>query len=333
MNRDPRRLPPWLTAKVPADAGKKVSAMRTLLLKGRLNSVCQSARCPNIAHCFSKGTVTFMILGNICTRNCMFCAVSSGTPDDPDPDEPYHIAEAVRALNLSHVVVTSVTRDDLYDGGASNFSQVVKAIRSSNPKTTVELLIPDFCGSMHALKTVADSNPDIIGHNIETVPRLFKDIRSAASFERSLIVVKQIKELDHSLVIKSGFMVGLGETQQEVLETLSMLRDVHCDIVTIGQYLRPSSEQVPIVEYIHPERFAFYQAEAEKLRFKAVLAGPLVRSSFDASALFGDLKVSSKHDTAHCRVSEAVKSKANFWKFTSKCHEVKRLEFMTRVSR
>jgi len=235
-----------------------------------------------------------MILGNICTRDCLFCAVSKGRPDDPNPEEPSHIAEAVRALNLRHVVVTSVTRDDLDDGGAFFFSQVVKAIRSRNPKTTVELLIPDFYGSMHALKMVADSNPDIIGHNIETVPRIFKDIRNAASFERSIHVVNQIKELNRSIATKSGFMVGLGETQREVLEVLSMLRDVCCDIVTIGQYLRPSSEQVPIIEYIHPDLFAFYKAEAKKLGFKAVLAGPLVRSSFDASALFDDLPVSCR---------------------------------------
>lgn len=299
MYPDQKRLPPWLTAKVLAEAGEKVSAMRSLLSRGRLNSVCQSARCPNIAHCFSKGMVTFMILGNICTRDCLFCAVSKGRPDDPNPEEPSHIAEAVRALNLRHVVVTSVTRDDLDDGGAFFFSQVVKAIRSSNPKTTVELLIPDFYGSMRALKMVADSNPDIIGHNIETVPRIFKDIRSAASFERSLHVVNKIKELNRSIVTKSGFMVGLGETQREVLEVLSMLRDVRCDIVTIGQYLRPSSEQVSISEYIHPELFAFYQTQAEKLGFKAVLAGPLVRSSFDAAALFDDLPVSCGNAVYH----------------------------------
>lgn len=299
MHPDQKRLPPWLTATVPAEAGEKVAAMRSLLSRGRLNSVCQSARCPNIAHCFSKGTVTFMILGNICTRNCLFCAVSKGTPYDPNPEEPYHIAEAVRALNLRHVVVTSVTRDDLDDGGAFHFSQVVKAIRSSNPKTTVELLIPDFYGSMHALKMVADSNPNIIGHNIETVPRIFKDIRSMASFERSLHVVNQIKELNRSLVTKSGFMVGLGETKREVLEVLSMLRDVRCDIVTIGQYLQPSSEQVSIIEYIHPDLFAFYQTEAEKLQFKAVLAGPLVRSSFDASTLFDDLPASCRDAVYH----------------------------------
>ena len=290
MYPDQKRLPPWLTATVPAEAGEKVAAMRSLLSRGRLNSVCQSARCPNIAHCFSKGTVTFMILGNICKRNCLFCAVSKGTPYDPNPEEPYHIAEAVLALNLRHVVITSVTRDDLDDGGASYFSEVVKAVRSSNPMTTIELLIPDFCGSMQALKIVTDSNPDVIGHNIETVPRIFKDIRSMASFEQSLQVVHQIKELNRSLVTKSGFMVGLGETKREVLEVLSMLRDVCCDIVTIGQYLRPSSEQVPVIEYIHPELFDFYKTEAKKLGLKAVLAGPLVRSSFDASALFDSVQ-------------------------------------------
>jgi lipoyl synthase len=292
MPPDQKRLPPWLTATVPAEAGEKVAMMRDLLSRGRLNSVCQSARCPNIAHCFSKGTVTFMILGNICTRNCLFCAVSKGNPFDPDPEEPCHITEAVRTLNLGHIVITSVTRDDLDDGGAFHFSQVVKAIRSSNWKTTVELLIPDFSGSTQALKMVADSNPDIIGHNVETVPRIFKKIRSAASFERSLHVINQIKELNSFLVTKSGFMVGLGETDREVLQVLSMLKDVRCDIVTIGQYLRPSSGQVPVSEYINPELFAFYKTEAEKLGFKAVLAGPLVRSSFDASALFDNLPAS-----------------------------------------
>ena len=292
MPSDQKRLPPWIAATVPAEAGEKVATMRSLLSRGRLNSVCQSARCPNIAHCFSKGTVTFMILGNICTRSCLFCAMSKGLPNEPDPEEPRHIAEAVRTLNLRHIVVTSVTRDDLNDGGAFHFSQVVQAIRSSNPKTTVELLIPDFCGSIHALKMVTDSNPDIIGHNVETVPRIFKEIRCAASFERSLHVINQIKKLNRFIVTKSGFMVGLGETDREVLEVLSMLKDVRCDIVTIGQYLRPSSAQVPVSEYIHPELFASYKTAAEKLGFKAVLAGPLVRSSFDASALFDKLPAS-----------------------------------------
>lgn len=289
MQTDQKKMPSWLVATVPAEAGEKVAAMRRLLSRGRLNSVCQSARCPNIAECFSKGTVTFMILGDVCTRNCLFCAVNKGTPCNPDPEEPSHIAEAVRALNLRHVVVTSVTRDDLNDGGSLHYSAVVKAIRSSNPNTRIELLIPDFCGSKQALKTAVDSKPDVIGHNVETVPRIFKDIRSGASFERSLRLIDQIKEIDCTVATKSGFMVGLGETKQEVLEILSLLRDVRCDIVTIGQYLRPSFEQVSVVEYIHPELFAYYKIEAEKMGFKAALTGPLVRSSFDASVLFDTL--------------------------------------------
>jgi lipoyl synthase len=290
------RMPSWLTAAVPADSDQELRAMRRLLSEQRLNSVCQSARCPNIARCFSKKTVTFMILGNVCTRRCLFCGITKGTPRTPDPEEPRRIAEAAVSLKLRHAVVTSVTRDDLGDGGASHFATVVEASRARTSRTALELLIPDFGGSRTALQVVVNANPDIIGHNIETVPRIFTGIRKEANFERSLALLGSVKALQESIFTKSGFMVGLGETREEVTALLARLRDVGCDIVTIGQYLRPSPSQVPVVEYIAPATFGQYQEEALEMGFKAATAGPLVRSSFDASQLLDGMRRS----TASC---------------------------------
>lgn len=279
------RIPPWLNAAVPAGADEKLREMRQLLAIHRLNSVCQSARCPNMARCFSKRTVTFMILGDVCTRNCFFCGVTTAMPRTPDPGEADRIAEAVASLQLRHAVITSVTRDDLGDGGAGHFAKVVEASRVRNPRTVLELLIPDFRGSRTALQAVVDSKPDIIGHNIETVPRIFKQVRKEANFERSLTLLGRIKTLQGSMLTKSGFMVGLGESQEEVIALLAMLRDVRCDMVTIGQYLRPSSSQIPVIEYITPSTFTKYREKALEMGFKAALSGPLVRSSFNASEL------------------------------------------------
>ncbi len=290
------RMPSWLTAAVPAGSDQELRAMRRLLSEQRLNSVCQSARCPNIARCFSKKTVTFMILGNVCTRRCLFCGVAKGTPRTPDPEEPRRIAEAAVSLKLRHAVVTSVTRDDLGDGGAGHFAAVVEASRARTSRTALELLIPDFGGSRTALQVVVNANPDIIGHNIETVPRVFTRIRKEANFERSLALLGSVKALQESIFTKSGFMVGLGETREEVTALLAMLRDVGCDIVTIGQYLRPSPSQVPVVEYITPVTFGQYREEALEMGFKAATAGPLVRSSFDASQLLDGMRGS----TASC---------------------------------
>jgi lipoic acid synthetase len=284
------RIPSWLNATVPAGSDQKLQEMRQLLSKHRLNSVCQSARCPNIARCFSKKTVTFMILGDVCTRNCFFCGVIKGMPWTPDPEEAGHIAEAVVSLKLQHVVITSVTRDDLCDGGAGHFASVVEESHVRNTHTVLELLIPDFKGSHKALQAVVNSKPDIIGHNIETVPRIFKQVRKEANFERSLDLLGRAKALNGSLLTKSGFMVGLGETQEEVIALLAMLRDVGCDIVTIGQYLRPSSSQMPVIEYITPSTFGYYREKAMEMGFKAALSGPLVRSSFNAAELLESIE-------------------------------------------
>ena len=283
-------MPSWLNATAPAGFDHKLREMRQLLSQHRLNSVCQSARCPNIARCFSKNTVTFMILGDVCTRNCLFCGVTTGIPRIPDPGEADRIAEAVASLQLRHAVITSVTRDDLGDGGASHFAKVVEESRVRNSHMVLELLIPDFKGRHTALKAVADSKPDIIGHNMETVPRIFRQVRKEANFERSLALLGRIKTLQGSMLTKSGFMVGLGETQEEVIALLAMLRDVGCDIVTIGQYLRPSAAQTPVIEYITPSTFTKYREKAMEMGFKAALSGPLVRSSFNASELLNSIE-------------------------------------------
>ncbi|MBN1830130.1 MAG: lipoyl synthase [Deltaproteobacteria bacterium] len=282
-------MPSWLTASVPAGSDLKLDEMRQLLSNRRLNSVCQSARCPNIAHCFSRGTVTFMILGDVCTRNCLFCGVAKGIPGKPDADEPSHVAETVSLLKLRHVVITSVTRDDLCDGGAAHFSNVADEVRTRNPHTAIELLIPDFQGSLDSMQTIVNSQPDIVGHNIETVPRIFKKLRKEASFERSLDMLAAAKNGKSSILTKSGFMVGLGEKEGEVIDLLSALRDVRCDIVTIGQYLRPSSSRTPVVEYIKPSVFECYREMAVSMGFKAALSGPLVRSSFNALELLDNI--------------------------------------------
>jgi lipoic acid synthetase len=284
------RIPSWLNAAFPVGADQKLREMRQLLATYHLNSVCQSAYCPNIARCFSKGTVTFMILGDICTRNCFFCGVTKGMPRTPDPEEAGHIAEAIGSLQLRHAVITSVTRDDLGDGGADHFARVVEESRRRNIPTLLELLIPDFQGSPEALQTVVNSRPDIIGHNMETVPRIFTQVRKEANFERSLALLGRVKALHGSLLTKSGFMVGMGETQEEVIALLSMLRDVGCDMVTIGQYLRPSSSQIPVSEYIAPSIFEHYREKAVAMGFKAALSGPLVRSSFNASELVDSIE-------------------------------------------
>lgn len=284
------RRPSWLNAAVPADSDQKLREMRQLLSKYHLNSVCQSARCPNIARCFSMETVTFMILGDVCTRNCLFCGVAQGMPRTPDPEEAEHIAEAIVSLKLRHAVITSVTRDDLCDGGAGHFARVVEELRFRNSHTVLELLIPDFKGSLKVLQAVVNSKPDTIGHNIETVPRIFKQVRKEAAFERSLTLLDRVKALHGSILTKSGFMVGLGETQEEVIALLAMLRNVGCDIVTIGQYLRPSSSQMPVIEYIPPSTFVHYRERALEMGFKAALSGPLVRSSFNASELLDSIE-------------------------------------------
>jgi lipoic acid synthetase len=252
----------------------------------KLHTVCESARCPNRTKCFAEGTATFMILGNVCTRNCTFCAVKRGRPEGPDPHEPDHVVQAIGRLGLRYVVVTSVTRDDLPDGGSSQFAQTIRAIHRYDPNIAVEVLIPDFQGSASALQTVVDASPAVLNHNIETVPRLYSEVRPQAKYRQSLDLLKQAKLLDNSLLTKSGLMLGLGESREEVVEVMADLRRAGCDLLTIGQYLQPSLEHHKLVRYVRPEEFEEHQIVGKKLEFVSVMSGPLVRSSFHAADMY-----------------------------------------------
>lgn len=278
------RRPQWLKSGVlePAILNRATKLTRDL----KLHTVCESARCPNRTRCFAEGTATFMILGNICTRNCTFCAVKHGKPQAPDPQEPDHIVQAVAKLRLRYVVITSVTRDDLPDGGASQFAQTIRAIHEYDPGTAVEVLIPDFKGSASALRTVVDASPAVLNHNVETVPRLYTEVRPQAEYGRSLDLLKQAKLLDGSLLTKSGLMLGLGESREEVIEAMATLRRAGCDLLTIGQYLQPSLEHHRLVRYVRPEEFEEYQIVGKKLGFVSVMSGPLIRSSFHAAEMY-----------------------------------------------
>ncbi len=267
---------PWLKAKAPL--GDKVEELASLLEELRLHTVCQEALCPNIAECWGRGTATFMILGDICTRHCRFCSVKGGRPLPPDPQEPERVAEAAYRLGLNHVVITSVTRDDLPDGGASHFAQTIKAVKSRLPGAKVEVLIPDFGGSIKALDRVLEAGPDILNHNVETVPRLYPLVRPKADYWRSLGILALAAQA--GLTTKSGLMLGLGETRGEVLEVMADLRRAGCHILTIGQYLQPTAQQLPVAEYIHPVEFEWYSRVGKEMGFKAVISGPLVRSSY-----------------------------------------------------
>lgn len=254
-----------------------------LLRSLSLNTVCEGADCPNIGECFGKRTATFMIMGNVCTRNCRFCAVKNDKPRELDLKEPINIGKACKKLKLKHVVITSVTRDDLDDGGANHYAKTVKEIRKNNQNSTIELLIPDLQGDWNALKIILDSKPDILNHNIETVPRLYEDVRPKASYERSLELLRKVKEYDDNIFTKSGIMLGLGEKENEILNVMDDLMKNKCDILTIGQYLQPSQEHILLKEYIHPDKFKEYELIGLKKGFKYVASGPFVRSSFNAS--------------------------------------------------
>jgi lipoic acid synthetase len=278
------RRPEWLKldALDPTLLNKATRLTRDL----KLHTVCESARCPNRTKCFAEGTATFMILGNTCTRNCTFCAVKCGKPEAPDPQESDYIVQAVDRLGLRYVVITSVTRDDLPDGGSSRFAKTISAIHKYDSSIAVEVLIPDFQGSASALKTVIDASPAVLNHNIETVPRLYSEVRPQAKYRRSLYLLKQARLLDNSLLTKSGLMLGLGESRGEVIEVMTDLRQAGCDLLTIGQYLQPSLEHHKLDRYIRPEEFEEYQIAGEKLGFVAVVSGPLVRSSFHAAEMY-----------------------------------------------
>jgi len=281
------RLPRWL--KVPIPRGSRVRKVRDVLSELRLCTVCDEARCPNRGECYGSGTATFMILGDVCTRACRFCAVARGTPEAPDATEPGRVAEAVRRLGLRHVVVTSVTRDDLPDGGASLFAAVVRAVRAAAPDCTIEILVPDFAGSSSALETVLDARPDVLNHNVETVPRLYGRVRPQADYVRSLDLLAAAKRLAPETFTKSGFMVGLGETWAEVFALLRDLREAGVDAVTAGQYLRPAPGRLDVVRFRHPEEFEHLRRAAESLGLTAA-CGPLVRSSHGAGAMLERLR-------------------------------------------
>jgi len=278
------RKPDWLRVRIPAGSGYK--EVRGILEKYHLNTVCDEAICPNRGKCFYAGTATFMILGKNCTRNCRFCNVTGATPEIVDPHEPDNVAFAVKELKLKYVVITSVTRDDMPDGGAAHFAEVVNSIRRENPNTRVEVLIPDFRGDTAALKKVVDCNPDVIGHNIETIPDLYTKVRPEADYNQSLNVLSNAKKLGYKGKIKSGIMVGLGETEPKVILVLEDLRKHGCDFLTIGQYLAPSKLHVPVAEYIHPDQFDRYKEIAVELGFEYIASAPLVRSSYLAHEAF-----------------------------------------------
>jgi len=277
----PRKFPPWMKKRLPALAGNVV-ATKQVLDKLGLNTVCQSALCPNLGECFARRTATFMILGDTCTRDCRFCAVSSGAPSSVDPGEALRVAQGAAQLGLKHVVITSVTRDDLPDGGAGHFAATIRAIRQHLPEVKIEVLTPDFNGNLNAIKTVIEAQPDIFNHNLETVPRLYPLARPQAEYIRSLCMLEKIKDLSSDIYTKSGIMVGLGEREEEVIKLMEDLRQVNCDILTIGQYLQPSQNHLEVVEYVHPEVFEKYRMAGEKMGFLHVASSPYVRSSFNA---------------------------------------------------
>jgi len=280
------KRPHWLNKKIDL---AKIQDTRALLHGLNLNTVCVSAMCPNIGECFSKSVATFMILGENCTRNCGFCGVRSGVPSPVDVNEPYRIVAAIRKLRLRHVVITSVTRDDLEDGGSGHFACCVRGIRENISGVKIEILIPDFRGDTKCLDAVLENGPDIIGHNLETVPRIYPNVRKGADYRRSVNVLRYLKLERGGVYTKSGIMLGLGETEDEVVSVFRDLRRAGCDFLSIGQYLRPTRHHTPVMEYIEPERFDEYKRIAISLGFSYVSSGPYVRSSYQAeNYLYGD---------------------------------------------
>ena len=283
-----RRLPPWLKVALPGRG--EYASTRALLRTQRLTTVCEDARCPNLGHCWERGTATIMILGELCTRRCGFCAVGPGKPNGfVDWDEPRRVGEAVAAMDLKHTVITSVACDDLKDGGSTIFAQVIREIRQRS-QTAIEVLIPDFRGHAEDLQRVIEARPDVINHNVETVERLHPVVRPSARYARSLEVLQRVKQGGTGIRTKSGIMLGLGETDEEVERTLADLRAHGCDLLTIGQYLRPTADHLPVVEYVHPDKFASWKSRADALGFENTASGPLVRSSFHADELAGTVR-------------------------------------------
>jgi lipoyl synthase len=278
-------LPPWLRR--PPGSVSETRELKQLLRARSLNTVCEEARCPNIAECFSRGTLTFLILGNRCTRRCAFCSVEHGSDvgGSGEQEEARQVADAVRELGLRHVVITSVTRDDLPDGGARAFAGSVRAVRSRMPEVKIELLVPDFSGSQQALRTVLESGPDVLGHNLETVQRLYHELRPQAVYERSLLMLRRAKELTPTVLTKTGIMLGLGETREEVILLMKEAREQGVDVFTAGQYLQPNKQSYPVQEYLPLAAYEFYSARAKELGFAGVHISPLVRSSYNAAEI------------------------------------------------
>lgn len=281
MSNPKQKLPPWLKRRVTI---KGVNTVSSLISELGLNTVCQSADCPNIGECFGARTATFLILGGVCTRHCRFCSIPKGRPRGLDLEEPERVAQAVKTLGLKHSVITSVTRDDLADGGAGLFAACIQRIRQLNPEITVEVLVPDFGGDEVALSVVLEAGPQVFNHNIETVPRLYSQVRPEAIYQRSLGILQKAAEYGSSIT-KSGIMLGLGETEQEVVQVLKDLVASGVKAITIGQYLQPSPKHLPVVEYVHPECFKMYEEVGYSLGFLQVVSGPLVRSSYHAAML------------------------------------------------
>ena len=273
-----KRKPDWLRVKLPT--GKEYAQVRQIVSTHKLHTICESGNCPNMGECWGAGTATFMILGNICTRSCGFCAVATGRPLPADLKEPERVAESVRLMNVKHCVITSVDRDDLKDGGSTIWVETINAIRRVSPQTKFETLIPDFQGKWENLQRIIDVKPDIVSHNLETVRRLTKQVRIQAKYDRSLEVLKRLK--DAGVKTKSGVMLGLGETEEEVIETMNDLRAVGCDVLTLGQYLQPTPKHLSVAEFVRPEKFAKFKEVGLEKGFRFVESGPLVRSSYHA---------------------------------------------------
>ncbi|MBC7779645.1 MAG: lipoyl synthase [Proteobacteria bacterium] len=287
----PLRKPEWIRVKAP-HPDSRFYEIKRILREQKLHTVCEEASCPNIGECFGKGTATFMILGDLCTRRCPFCDVGHGRPQPPDVDEPRHLGETIAALALRYVVITSVDRDDLRDGGAQHFVDCIRAVRALSPNTTIEVLVPDFRGRRERALAVLDAGPpDVMNHNLETVPRLYKAVRPGADYGNSLALLKEFKASRPAVPTKSGLMVGLGETDEEILEVMRDLRAHDVDMLTIGQYLQPSAHHLPVSRFVPPETFARYQAEAGRMGFAHAACGPMVRSSYHADRQASDAGV------------------------------------------
>ena len=286
---EPKRKPDWIRSKVPSNP--EVSRLKTLLREHKLHTICEEAACPNLGECFTQGTATFLIMGQICTRRCPFCDVAHGKPDPLDQNEPAHLAKTIAAMKLKHVVVTSVDRDDLRDGGAAHFRECIKEIRTQSPNTNIEVLVPDFRGRMNvALEVLAECPPDIFNHNLESIPRLYKAVRPGSDYQWSLDLIKNFQAQHPNVPTKSGLMLGLGETIDEIKQVMQDLRDHHCQMLTLGQYLQPSRHHLAVERFVTPAEFDDLAVVAKGMGFEHVASGPMVRSSYHA-----DLQAEGKH--------------------------------------